>query len=253
MAATFTYVPPHKMFALFGSVSGPCDATYQPGWLVDGRTGFPVRVTSSSGSWTITGPAQDVDILCVGHHLLDAGLVVNITGGITTTITMPAARLNGIPLNGLRVLGSPTAGVTSLTVAVTGNTGPAVIIGEFCAGLGLTLPLTRVDDTTFTEEDFGVERPMDMSFIPPKDKGLRRREWRGTGLLTAAQVGQLREWHEAQRSFTRPSLIIAPGLPGMPALDPWFGHLMGFSYRFAGGPQLYRTQLVFREFPRSRY
>src|SRR5262245_24463889 len=150
MASTFTYVSPSKMFALFStSVTGTVDATYDPDWLVDGRTDWPVRRTGSSISLAIAGSAQDVNVLCVGHHNIRPAATVSITGDITDTITIPTWPSNNIPLNGYKILGGTTSGVDALTLAVTGQTESACIIGEFCAGLGQTLPLTLMKASSF--------------------------------------------------------------------------------------------------------
>lgn len=258
MSATFRYVPPYQMFALGGSVAGSVDANYQPTWLVDGRTGWPVRKTGTSISLAITGTAQDVDVLCVGHHTIRPAATISITGDITDSITIPTWPQNNIPLNGLKVLSSPTSAVDNLTLAVTGNTETAVIIGEFCAGLSSTLPLTRLPGTRFGEDDHAVIRPIDRAFMPPIDRKLRHRTWTGTGVLTTSQVTSLRTWHESTFGTTKPSLIIVPNLPGQPASDPWFVRLGPFSYEplgpvTAATSTLYRVVLSFEEYPRTRW
>jgi hypothetical protein len=252
MAATFKLVRPSNMFAMSrvdstSAVVGSVDATYTAGWLVDGRTGYPVRKTGSSISLAITGAAQDVDVLCVGHHNIAAAATVNITGDITTTITIPTWPPNNIPLNGVRILGGTTSGVDALTVAVTGQTESSCIIGEFVAGLSESLPRTLQRDTRFTHRDYRASRPMDMAFIPPYDKGLYSRVWAGTGLFTAAQKVTAQEIFEEQRSATRPLLII----PDTSVNDAWFVQFTAFEAVPNG--QLYRVSLTFEEYPRSRW
>jgi hypothetical protein len=249
MASTFSYVSPSKMFALFGTPTGSLDATYQPAYLVDGRTDWPVRKTGSSISLTITGTAQDVDTLCMGHHNIRPAATINITGGITTTLTVPTWPSNNIPLNAYRTV-TLVAGVTTLTLAVTGQTESACVIGEFCAGLAQTLPLTLHSDSSFSEDDFRVTRPMDMAFIPPHDKAMKASRWTGTGLLTTAQLAQVRDWQDATRSNTRPSLIIASFLGSTEAK---FVQFLGLTSIVPVGPALFKVALSFQEYPRRRW
>jgi hypothetical protein len=238
------------MFALYSSgVTGAVDATYDPTWLVDGRTGWPVRKTGTGGAWTITGPAQDIDVLCVGHHTIRPAATVAISGGLTDTIVIPAWPSNNIPFNGVKVR-ALVAGVTSLTLTVSGNTEPAVIIGEFCAGLSKELPVTLTKDTEFSVNDFKVARPIDMAFVPPHDKAMEARRWRGTALLTLEQLADVEDWQRAQRAGTRPSLIIKDWPT---ANDAQFVDFVGLTSVVPRGPLMVKVEMVFQEFPRGRW
>lgn len=249
MASTFTFIAPNKMFALFStSVTGTVDATYDPDWLVDGRTDWPVRRTGSAISLAIAGTAQDVDTLVLGHHNIRPAATINITGDITTTLTVPTWPSNNIPLNAYRSV-TLAAGVDALTLAITGQTESACIIGEFCAGLAQTLPLTLMNDTQFSETDFRVTRPVDMAFVPPHDKGMKASRWRGSGLLTVSQMAQVRDWQDATRSNTRPSVIIASFLGSTEAK---FVQFVGLSRVIPKG-QLFDVELVLEEYPRRRW
>lgn len=251
MATTFTFVAPHRWFALFGTVTGTVDSTYDPDWLVDGRTSYPVRRTGSSISLAIAGSAQDVDTLVMGHHNIRPAATINITGDITTTLTVPTWPSNNIPLNAYRILGATVSGVDALTLAVTGQTESSCIIGEFCAGLGQSLPLTLHRASRFSEDDFRVSRPRDMAHIPPFDRALKASTWTGTGLLTTAQVATVRDWQDATRSNTRPSVIIAEFLGSTEAKFVEFVGLSDIAPVPATG--MYAVQLTFNEFPRSRW
>jgi hypothetical protein len=242
MATTFTYNRSDERLA--GACSGTVDATYDVDWLVDGRTSYPARYTASGVAWTITGTAQEVGILVVGHHLLDAALSVAISGDITDTVVVPTYGANGIPFNAYKSI-TPVAGVDSLTVTITGNTGPAVIIGEFVAGKARTLPGTLSKHTGFLRNNFRENRSVDRAWIAPYDKGMVSEQWTGTLLLTAAQRLELLAWEESQRAGTRPSVVIINSLA-----------LFGFvevGNQIPVGPALFKIDIRFVELPRTRW
>jgi hypothetical protein len=243
MATTFTYIRSDETFG--SAVSGTVDSTYDNEWLIDGRTSYPVRLTGSGIALTITGSAQAVGALVVGHHLLDAALSVAITGDITNTVVIPSYGANGIPFNGYRLITEVPA-VTTLTLTVTGNTGAAVIIGEFVAGKARTLPGTLSAHTGFQRNNFAQQRQLDRAWIPPYDKGMVAEQWEGTLLLTAAQRLELLAWEESQKSRTLPSVVIINSL----AL---FGFVeVGRQVALPGGA-LFKIDIRFVELPRTRW
>lgn len=205
MATTFLFVRPDRVFGT--SVSGTVDSTYQAAWLVDGRPSYPVRRTGANAEFVITGTATDVNFLALGYHSLDAALSVAISGDITNSLTIPAYGSNSIPVNAYKSI-TLVSGVDSLTLTVTGNTGAAVIIGEFAAGTASTLPGTLSRHTGFRRQTFSAQRPIDRAWIPAYDKGLEGDEWTGTLLLTSAQRDTLLAWEQSQKSRTRPSIVV---------------------------------------------
>jgi hypothetical protein len=240
MATSFYY---NRADERLNAATGTVDATYQASWLVDNRTSFPVRLTGANAAWTITGTAQEVGIWVVGHHLLDAGLTINLSGDITDTATVPTYGKNGIPFNAYEII-TPVSGVDSLTVTITGNTGSAVIIGEFVAGKARTLPGTLSPHTGFLRNNFAAQRPMDRAWIPPYDKGMVAEQWDGTLLLTSAQRLELLAWEESQKSRTLPSVVVINSLA-----------LFGFvevGRQIAVG-QLWKIDIRFVELPRTRW
>ena len=241
MATTFTYSRYDEW--LRGSVSGTVDATYSASWAVDGRPSYPVRRTGSAGAWTITGTAQDVGILVVGHHLLDAALSVAVSGDITNTVVIPTYGANGIPFNGYRLI-TTVPSVDEVTFTVTGNTGAAVIIGELVAGKARTLPGTLSKHTGFVRNNFRADRPLDKAWIPPYDRGMVAEQWTGTLLLTSAQRLELLAWEESQKSGTQPSVIVINSLA-----------LFGFVEVGQQIPigQLWKIDMRFVELPRTRW
>lgn len=247
MAATFLYARSDDCLGRYGTVTGTTpDTTYSINWLVNGNPATPARKTGGTAAWSISGTAQDVDILCVAHHLLDAALEVAISGDVTATVTIPAYPPNGIPLNGVTVLEATATGVTALTVTVTANSGP-VIIGEFIAAKSRSLPGTLMRDTAFTRATFARARPLDRAWVPPYDRGLENRTWTGGLLLTVAQLADLEAWEQSQRAMTRPSLVIPD--PTTPVAR--VGYLTVGQVVHVG--QLRKVPIAFVELPRTRW
>lgn len=241
MASTFTYNRSDER--LNTSVAGSVDTTYQAAWLVDNRTSYPVRLTDDDAAWTVTGTAQEVGILVMGHHTVAAGVSVAISGDITDTLTVATWGKNGIPFNAYKVI-TPVAGVDSLTITVTDNTEPAVIIGEFVAGKARTLPGTLSKATGFQRNNFTTSRPIDRAWIPPYDKGMVAEQWEGTLLLTSAQRLELLEWEESQKQRTLPSVVVINSMA-----------LFGFVEVGRQIPigQLWKIDMRFVELPRTRW
>ena len=241
MATTFTYNRPDERLA--GACSGTVDNTYDVDWLVDGRTSYPARYTASGVAWTVTGTAQEVGLMVIGHHLLDAALSVAISGDITDTITVPSYGANGIPFNAYKSI-TPVSSVDSVTITVTGNTGAAVIIGEAVFGKARTLPGTLSKHTGFFRHNFAAQRPLDRAWIPPYDKGMVAEQWTGTLLVTSTQRLELLAWEESQKSRTLPSVIVINSL----AL---FGFIEVGNQVAVGS--LWKIDIRFVELPRTRW
>src|SRR5687768_3038352 len=242
MATTFTYNRADER--LNTSVAGSVDATYQAAWLVDGKTSYPVRLTDDDAAWTVTGTAQEVGILVVGHHTIAAGVSTAISGDITDTLTVAAWGKNGIAFNAYKII-TPVAGVDSLTLTITDNTEPAVIIGEFVAGKARTLPGTLMPHTGFQRNNFRSDRPIDRAWIPPYDKGMVAEQWTGTLLLTTSQQSELLAWEESQKAGTLPSVVVIRSMA-----------LFGFvevGRQIPVVPALWKIDIRFVELPRTRW
>jgi hypothetical protein len=241
VATTFTYLRPTDIFGT--AATGTVDATYNANWLIDGRPSYPARLTGSGAAWTITGTSQAIDFLAVGHHSLDAALSIAITGGITDTLTVPSYGANDIPHNAYKSIVS-VPGVTTVTITITGNTGPAVIIGEVCFGTARTLPGTLSKHTGFRRNNFTPQRSLDRAWLPPYDKGMVAEEWTGTLLLTSAQRLTLLAWEESQRSGTRPSVVV------LNSQAMWGFIEVGQQIPIG---QLWKIDMRFVELPRTRW
>jgi hypothetical protein len=247
MATTFTYNRPDERLST--SATGSVDSTYSANWLVDGKTSYPARYTASGVAWTVNGSSQEVGIVVVGHHLLDAGLGVAITGGVTTTVTIPTYGKNGIPFNGYSSI-TPVSGVTQVIATVTGNTGSAVIIGELVAGKRRTLPGTLSPHTGFLRNNFTKDRPIDRAWIPPYDRGMVAEQWEGTLLLTSSQRADLLAWEESQKSRTLPSVVVITRSDL--GLDLALFGFVEVGRQIPVG-QLWKIDIRFVELPRTRW
>lgn len=235
---------------LRGGATGDVDATYQAAWLVDHRTGYPALKTGSGAEWDITGTAQDVDLLVIGHHLLDGGLSVGISGDLTDTVVVPAHDVNGIPFNAYKRITSVPS-VADVTLTITGNTAPAVIIGEAVIGKTRTLPITLARHTGRRRHIFAAERPIDRAWIPPYDKGMVAEQWTGTHLLTPAEAAELLAWEASQLSRTRPSVVIIENTDALAAPLCLFGFIEVGNQVPVG--MLWKIDVRFVELPRTRW
>jgi hypothetical protein len=244
--ANFLYLAAHKNLAMHGSASATVDADYLDDWLNDGRPGRPARGTSGTLSATSTNASTgNVNLVAIVNHNLNAN--VTLGGSLAGTITAPATQQNGIPLN-VFVSITLTAGVGSFTIAAS-NSGTWVI-GEVMAGeaTSLTLPLYTSDE--IEENDFARSIEMDLSSIPPYDAGLKARTWSCTWpALTVAERDGLIAARDAQRSNTRPTLVVRIS----DVNDAMCGFITALSYQPSQVPARYEVSMTFSEIPRVRW
>lgn len=231
------------------AATGPVDLTYEAAWLVDGKPSYPVRKTGADASYDVTGTAQEVGILAVCNHLLAAGLSVVISGDVSESLTVPAYDANGIPNNAYEII-TPVADVNNLTVGVTGNSGPAVIIGEFIAGKARTVPLTLARNTNWRRNTFAADRPIDRTWIPGYDKGMVADQWTGTMQVTAAMRDEVLAWEASQLSRTRPSFVVVDS-PAFTTPVAMLGYIEIANQLPLG--QLWKLDMRFLELPRTRW
>lgn len=240
----FHYVRPDEMWSLDGAVSGGADTSYLDDWLVDGRPGRPVRATSGSPSWTVTNPSKDVGLIAVCNHNVDAGRTINITGGLTTSLTGPTLPASGIPLNPW-VSVSETS-VSTLTLAISSNSVP-VFIGEFVAGKKRTLERSLIKEARFEQVYQTVRHGAEFDSLMPHDKGLVSRRLNGMLLLTSSGFDDVQAWVDSTRGGSRQTLIV----PDTAKQDAWLVEIVEFSY--VRQAALYRVSIAFQEYPRSRW
>jgi hypothetical protein len=242
------FMRPDENWATNGAVAdtvGTTDTDYQNEWLVDGRTGRPVRGQASTMTWTITKTAGYVDGIIVANHNIDAA-TITIGGTISTTITVPTARLNSIPFNPFTIV-TPSASCSSMSVGVSGNS-VDVVIGEVLAGRLRTFPrgdLLNID-LADAADDRRKQSPT-FGHIPPYDDRQASRSFIGTVLCTTAQLDDMMAWHESQKNGTLPSGLIINSAVN----DARVVHLEPPQARRQS--QYWLTVLRFIEYPRSRW
>jgi len=260
------YIRPDYNWALFGSVTDGSpsggDPDHELSWLVDGRPGFPLRMTSGSAVLTITNPLGDVNLVAICHHLLTAGLSVGVSGDVVGTIQIPAYPVNGVPFNAWDTVafGSPgpgsPLGVDRLVITITGNTGD-IVIGEVIAGEALALePSLRIDTAAFGIRSFvnGVQNPL--SGIPPYSDRAEARAIRGSQYYPQAMLDAILDWYRAQDAYPYP----VPSLLILDSDDATDARLVTFSSEPrwtrvgpADSDVEFLVEVEFLEYPRTRW
>lgn len=233
---------------MFGSVAGTVDANYDNDWLLDGRSGRPVRRASGGLSLTATALAsRSVSILALINHNISGA--VGISGGVTATIPAATLGADGIYLNPFVAI-SPVA-ASSLVMAASGT--PAVV-GELWAGTKRILGRQLRTEVTFEESD-PFEWEGECSTLAPYDPGLAdARRIVGEAILDDDGLDDVREWYQSTRRGTRPTLIV----PIDTINDAW---LVVFRYsvqtvlihKTDRSRSIHRVSFEFTELPRVRW
>lgn len=262
------YVRPDRNFALFGTVTTgeTVDPDHELSWLVDGRHGFPLRINNSTAAIQIANTLDvNVTLVAICHHLLDAGLVVTVTGDLAGTVTIPTYPPNGVPLNGWAIV-TPTPPVGDFTITITGNS-QDIVIGEVVAGQADALTPSLLIDLT----SFGVRRYLnggqpELSGIPPYSERARSRTLRGSQYYNTTQLQAILDWFDSQDAYAYPvpTLLIPDSDDPSDArlvtlLEPRYTQIVtGLDPRFQGSPftlddPLFLVELEFLEYPRTRW
>ena len=139
-----------------------------------------------------------------------------------------------------------SASITALTVGFAAAAAAAVL-GEVVAGRARSIRAPRFD-SPFAFSDH--RRVVDAEFgsIPPYDPALESRTWIGWNYYSAADRDLLIAWYRAQRGGTKPSLII----PDSTINEALLVQLLPPTFVQAG-PDQWRVDLRFEEYPRSRW
>ena len=240
------FMRPDEMMTLYGTVSGGAATGYDDDWLVDGKVGRPVKTTTSTPPWVITGPSSKlVDCVVVANHNIDPAKTIAITGGVSVNLVGPALRGNGIPFNAWASVVSP-ATTNTITVTISSNS-VALIVGEVIAGRLREVPrgILMGNSVTFGT---GGDQPLGVATsLPGYDDGTARRAMRCECVCTTANKDILEGWWEATRGDTRPSVLI----PDESQNDAWVGHLTEF--RAVTDQGYWRVAFTFVEYARTRW
>lgn len=247
----FYYIRPDEMpTATVTTTAGATNAAYTDDWICDGRPGRPARSTNGTVTWSAAFSSAEVGLIAVCNCNSDVN--ASIGGGITATVTAGALEANGIRLNGFT---APTpASITGLTVGFSGAA-VAVTLGEFVFGKRRTLTNAagnyggpRFDGEGYTLEDYPLTVDAEFGSTMPYDRGLVSRTLRGTQVYTVSQFADLLAWQKAQRSGSKPSLIV----PDSTVNDAWLVTFRITSYKNLGN-SLIEASIEFVEYPRSRW
>lgn len=261
-------LPPSRNWALFGTVSdgspSAIDPDHQLSWLVDGRVGFPLRLTGGSGVIQITNPSGEVNLVAICHHLLPAGLSVALSGDVSDTITIPPYGANGVPYNAYQILngGSPGVGspadIDTLILTISqGSPSDDIVIGEVFAGSPIVLdPSLKRDTARFDARRYlNARTGNDLSGIPPYSEGARARTITGSQYYDGATVQLLLDAFDSQDAYAYP----VPCLLILDSDDPTDARVVTMEEPVISEPGPdgsdveFLVELTFTEFPRTRW
>lgn len=249
MAAISAYLRPDRNVLRGGTVAtstGALDSAFTAGWLVDELVGRPVKATTGSAGWTVTIPSSSLSGLAVVNHNIDGGRTITLGGGLSTTISAPAARPNGVPYNALYWPGSTLTGLTSVSVTVASNSA-ALVIGELMAGVFSAFPGNGLLINGMSGANLRRGTNAGARSVRPYDDGSAARRWRSSVIATAAELDDLMAWFEAQKNGTLPSLFV----PDNTKNDVWAVDLQEPEWTFLG--TRFRVTLTLHEYPRERW
>jgi hypothetical protein len=242
------YVRPDEMFTLYQSVTGSViNGTYSLDWLVDGLPGRPLRAGTNNPSWGITGPAKDVNFLCLISTNLDAGKVVNITGDVTDTLTQPNY-LGRIPVNPFKHF-TPAVSVDNLTVALASANTIDVIVGQFVAGKARELerPIQPMGRRSHLRYNAAADQTMGNIAVTRKEKGGRK--FSGVTTVTPAGLLAIQEWFYSTNDGEQMSIIV----PAPELNDAWAVKFDGEPVEERMNINNYRVTINLTEIPRKRW
>ena len=241
----FYYIRADELASLSATVStsaGTTDTDYLDEWAADGRPGRPAKATSGTVTWSLSFTSAEVGLVAVCN--CNSNVNATIGGTVSGTVTAGTLQPNGIRLNGFQTF-TPASG-TTLTVGFSGASAN-VTLGEVMAGKYRSLRAPRWD-AKLAENDFGLSAESEFSSIHPYDRGLVARTLSGSQTYTTADRDLILAWQQAQRGNSRPSLIV----PDSTVNDAWVVLLAPVEYTQVG-PGLWDVDLVFHEYPRSRW
>lgn len=243
---TFGYIPPHKSWSRGAAVTGTASATdYLLSWLCDERSAFPLRISGVTGAWTITAASGTISAIMLANHRVKVNAV--LSAGIVGTIVPATAPVHDILLNPwLRI--TPVAGVTAFTITITTNT-ESIIIGELIAGELLELPLPMWQKHGIDYIDYDSNEDYELNGILNYDEMAESRVWKGAQIYTTTQMNALLQWQQAQRTRSRPSMIV----PDTSVNDAFMGFIKIDTIQSGGKNGLYQVGFRIQECPRTRW
>lgn len=242
---SFLYVRSDEMSTLGAAVAdttGATDSDYTNEWMCDGRIGRPVRATNGTVKWTATFTSAEVGLVAVCNCNSDVNATID--GTVSGTVTAGTLQPNGMRLNGFQTFTPATN--TTLGVAFSGAAS-AVVLGELIGGKYRTLTRAPRFDSDFSFEDYTRDVGAEFGSILPYDPALESRTLSGYNYYNTTDRDLIIAWWRSQRNGTKPSLIV----PDSTVNDAWVVRLLAPKFQKAG-PDAWRVDLTFIEYPRSR-
>ncbi len=185
-------------------------------------------------------------IAMVAHNV---SVSTTLGGGVSGTIAAVTVGADGTYPHSYVAI-SPAAGVSSITLSLSGNA-QTVVVGEILAGeyTSLTLPYFSSDE--LSEDDFARERDIDMASTPGYDSGLgSARVWSCEWpVLSASELAGLIAAKKGQRNKTRPMVVVRQSTVN----DAMCGYITELTYHGAPRYNTYEVSMTFQEIPPIRW
>lgn len=218
----FQYVHADEDRARSATITGSADSTAYPAAnLGNGMPAKPAKLTTTSGNWVFDlGTVQQVDVVALIHHNLDAGLSVRIQANssnawdapaLDQAITIPPARADGFTTNAVADLTSISArSFRYWRLLVSGTNSVACGIGEVVLGGTLrTLPRGISWGAKRTDRHVIKEQKTSVGTSLRYDLGYIERELTAQTIASAANVAALQAWFQSCRGRLVPTLVIS--------------------------------------------
>lgn len=217
-----------------GVNSGTEDLDYPAVNLIDGVFHAPAKLTTQSGSWVLSFPAETtVELVVIGPHNLDAGLSVKIQGHTTNAwtdpdlsvaITIPAARGDGRrPCPWVDLRNEPGFDAYQYwRLLVDGTNTDPVAIGELWLGGTARTLAPGIRWGLSVEWDFPLIRHVTEANIQSTySLQGRTRTLKADAYVGDTHRGELEDWIANAHGAVHPMVIV----PDSTKNDAWIGRL----------------------------
>lgn len=238
---------PHKMLLFATVTAGGLDDSYIADDLMDGDPATPVRQTGASLSASIAAAAAlaGCNGAVLANHSLSAAASAALSGDASASFTMPAVPPSGVRLNPWATFSPAT--VTNLSLAISGNTSDACIVGELLVGIFEDVPTFPID-SPLTVVPLGISREAEYDGLHAA-QGVEQRQLSGTIYTDATGWGVLEAAMQASKNSSLPIVIV----PFDDVNDAWlvkFSRLTLTSASRGQNTNLYVVDLEVIELPR---
>jgi hypothetical protein len=240
-------LPPAKIWSRGAVVTGTVESTYLAPWLCDGASSRPIRGTGGTHAYTVPFPAAGTVNFCALINASPISVNTVISGGVSTTLLPNALLDDGLRYDSYQYI-TPVAGVTGVTVTITGNP-TTIFAGEFVAGQAFECQRHIRKGGTRSFYAKSSPRDDDFDYLPARDLNAGGRIFSGELIgLSSTAVFDLENWWRGHRG----SSLYGCMVPTPSINDCWWGTLTSFAYT-KNGPEDFSARIDFRESAKTRW